>query len=296
MTELDAAALLAALDAGEEHLLGEEMRSTLLTHGRRTSRVLVLLHGMTASPRTWRDFALARHARGETVLIPRLPRHGHADRMTDALAGLTADELRAQAARIVDTAAALANEIVLVGFSMGGVLALHLAQRDRRVTRAIAIAPLLGIRPFPSAGLGALRRLLTRLPRRFFWWNPFDRGRTDPLHGYPRYPTDALNAGLGVAGELFADARLAPPAAGDVDLIRNAGETGVNNGAIDRLVTRWRAAGATNVRVLHLRGAGISHDVIEPELRGGPAPRFLPHLHALLDGGPGESGESLEVG
>jgi len=295
VTTDDPAALLAALDAGEEHLLGEEMRSTLLAHGGRTRRVVVLLHGMTASPRTWRDFAQARYARGETVLIPRLPRHGHADRMTDALAGLTVDELRAQAQRIVATAAALADEIVVVGFSMGGVMALYLAQQDARVTRTIAIAPLLGIRPSPSAWLGALRGLLARAPRLFLWWNPFDRGRSDPPHGYPRYSTDALGAGLALAHELFAAARRAPPAAGDVEIVRNAGETGVNNGAIDRLVARWRRAGAARVRVLHLRGAGISHDVIEPELRGGPAPRFLPQLHALLDADLSEADASLDA-
>jgi carboxylesterase len=291
----DTLALVDALDAGEAHLLGDEMRSTILGHGRRTARVLVLLHGMTASPRTWRDFAQARHARGETVLIPRLPRHGHADRMTNALRHLTVDELRAQGHRIISTAAALGDEIVVVGFSMGGVLALHLAQHEPRVARTIAISPLLGIRFVPAAWLRPLRALLLRWRHRFLWWNPFDRGRTDPKHGYPRYALGALGAGLALAEELFAAARSAPPAGASVELVQNAGETSVNNAAIDRLVARWRRAGAHGVRVLRLVGLGVSHDVIEPEWKRAPAVRFLPQLHALLDNPPAEADTVLDA-
>jgi carboxylesterase len=282
----DTAAMLAELDAGEAHLLGDAMRSTILGHGRRTPRVLVLLHGMTASPRTWRAFAHARHARGETVLIPRLPRHGHADRMTEALGYLTADELRAQGRRIVETAAALGDEIVVVGFSMGGVLALLLAQHEPRIARTIAISPLLGISFVPAAWLRPLRAVLLRLRHRYLWWNPFDRGRTDPKHGYPRYALGALGAGLALAEELFAAARSAPPSGATIEIVRNAGETSVNNAAIDRLVARWRRSGAHGIRLLRLVGLGISHDVIEPEWKKAPALRFLPQLHALLDNAP----------
>jgi len=112
-TSIDVNAIVASLDAGEEHLLGDEMHSAVLDHGARTRRVTVLLHGLTASPRTWREFARVRHARGENVLIPRLPRHGHADRMSKALAGLTSAELAEQGDRILDAAAALGDESAL---------------------------------------------------------------------------------------------------------------------------------------------------------------------------------------
>ena len=287
--------LVATLDAGEEDALGDEMRSIVLGHGRRTARLVVLLHGLTASPRTWREFARVRHARGETVLIPRLPRHGHADRMTHALASLDAAELRAQAARIVEVAAGLGDEIVVVGFSLGGTLALHLAQHEPRIARTIAIAPLLGVRAVPAPWTGPFRALLERLPNRFLWWNPFDRGRSDPPHGYPRYATHSLAAGLALSAALEADARAAPPAAPRIEIVRNAGETTVNNAALDALVARWRAAGAADVRVLRLDGLPFSHDVIEPELRRAPAARFLPLLHALLDAPPASADGTLDA-
>lgn len=283
---VDAAAIVASLDGGEGELLDDAMRSVVLEHGERTPRVTVLLHGLTASPRTWQEFARVRYERGENVLVARLPRHGHSDRMSQTLAELTGDELAEQGERIVDAAAALGEQIVLVGFSLGGLLVLHLAHRDARVARAIAVAPFLGLRSMPRDWNAFARRVLERIPNRMVYWNPVDKGRHAPAHGYPRYATRSLAAGLALAEALRFDALAGPPRAAHVDLVRNAGETGVSNSAIDELVTRWHAAGARNVRVHRVVGLGPSHDVIEPERAHSPAARFLPHLHALLDASP----------
>lgn len=283
---IDRDAILATLDRHETELLDEEMRSTVLEHGEKTARVVVLLHGLTASPRTWRDFAHARYARGENVLIPRLPRHGHADRMSAALEHLTGEELRAQGERIVDAAARLGGEIVLVGHSLGGALALHLAHGDARVDRVLAVAPFLGIKRLPHDWHGWVRRLLERTPNRFVYWDPIDRGRSLPAHGYPRYTTRSLAAGLALADALRADARGGPPRGRHIEIVRNAGETSVNNATIDDLVARWRAVGGANVHVHRLVGLGPSHDIVEPEHPKAPALRFLPLLHAMLDAPP----------
>jgi carboxylesterase len=284
---IDPKAVVASLDAHESHLLGEEMRTALYDHGERTKRVVVLVHGLTASPRTWRDFALARHARGETVLVPRLPRHGHADRFTTTLAGLHSNELREAGQLIVDAAATLGDEIVVVGHSMGGALTLHLAHADARIARAIAIAPFLGIRVIPWRWHRRLRTLLERIPNAFLYWDPITRGRLDPPHGYPRYTTRSLAAGLALAEALREDAAAGPPRAGRVEVVRNAGEVSVSNIAIDDLVARWRSIGA-EVRMHHVVGLGRCHDIVEPERQGAPALRFLPRLHELLDAPPPE--------
>ncbi|HZO93586.1 MAG TPA: alpha/beta fold hydrolase [Candidatus Baltobacteraceae bacterium] len=283
---LDADALAASLDAREAPLLDEEMRSTVLHHGERTRRVTVLLHGLTASPRTWKGFARARFERGENVLVPRMPRHGHADRMTGALAELSAHELLTFAKGVVDAASELGDRIVVVGHSLGGAVALHLAQHDARVFRAVAVAPFLGIKQLPHDWHGFVRRVLARAPNVFLWWDPVDRGRSAPKHGYPRYTTRSLLAGLALADALREDAREGPPRAAHVEIVRNAGETSVNNRTIDDLVARWRGAGAKNARIVRLLGLGPSHDVVEPEHRRSPAARFLPALHALLDEDP----------
>ena len=289
LVTIDPDRIVDSLDAAEGHLLGDEMHSAVLDHGARTARVTVLLHGLTASPRTWREFARVRHLRGENVLIPRLPRHGHADRMSEALAGLTSAELTLHGAMIVNAAQTLGEEIVLVGHSLGGALALHLAHRDRRVFRAVAIAPFLGIKRLPYDWHAWTRVMLERTPNRFLYWNPIDKGRSTPAHGYHRYTTRSVAAGLALADALRHDARSGPPGAQHIEIVRNAGETSVSNGAIDDLVARWRAVGGDHVHVHRLIGVGLSHDVVEPERVHAPALRFLPHLHALLDAPPPET-------
>ena len=292
---VDREAILASLDAGEQHLLGEEMRSEVLDHGVRTARATVLLHGLTASPRTWREFARARFERGENVLVPRLPRHGHADRMSETLAELTSEELTAQGKRILSAAAALGDEIVLVGHSLGGSLALHLGHHDPRVDRVVAVAPFLGIRRLPRDWHAWLRALLERTPNQFLYWNPIERGRGVPEHGYHRYTTRSLAAGLALADALREDARSGPPRARHIELVRNAGETSVNNHTIDELVRLWRAVGGEHVRVHRLTGLGPSHDIVEPERRRAPAARFLPHLHAILDAPPADTDRVIDA-
>ena len=280
---VDAAAIAASLDAHEDAHLADDQRSLVLTHGARTERVTVLLHGLTASPRAWKAFAELRHARGESVLAPRLPRHGYTDRMTDALAALTGAELRASAKRIIDAAALMGDRITVVGFSLGGTLALHLGHEDARIERVLAVAPFLGIASVPHSFSRLARFLLARTRNRFVFWDPVDRGRTDPQHGYPRYATRALGAALGLAAALRTDARNGPPKARSIAIVRNQFETAVNNSAIDDLVARWRDVGAKGIHVHRLIGLGPSHDIIEPERKNAHAKKFLPHLHALLD-------------
>jgi pimeloyl-ACP methyl ester carboxylesterase len=216
--------------------------------------------------------------------------------MSEALAGLTREELSAQGERIIDAAAALGEEIVLVGFSLGGSLALHLGHRDARVHRVVAVAPFLGIRQLPADWHAWMRAVLERTPNRFLYWNPIERGRGVPEHGYHRYTTRSLAAGLALADALREDARSGPPRARHIELVRNATETSVNNRTIDDLVRAWRGVGGEHVRMHRLVGLGPSHDVIEPERRRAPALRFLPLLHGILDAPPPSGDVVIDAG
>src|SRR5947209_12395254 len=78
-------AALAALDGPD---VNPACRTRVYTHGAPTERVIVCLHGLTNCPAQFDSLARLAYASGSNVIVPRLPMHGYADRMTPALAGL----------------------------------------------------------------------------------------------------------------------------------------------------------------------------------------------------------------
>jgi pimeloyl-ACP methyl ester carboxylesterase len=289
--ELDSAAGFAAalaryqrLDAREGPLIAAEGRSVLLEHGRTTPDAYVLLHGLTTTPAQFSEFARMLHASGANVLVPRLPRHGHADRLTHELAGLTAAELTATAREIVEATRGLGERVTVVGFSAGGTLATWIAQH-LRVDRVVAIAPLLGVAWVPSALGHTVTRAALRAPNLFLWWNPVERERHAPTHGYPRYATHAVARVWRLGLDVLERARRHPPATHDVVLVSNASETTVNNRAIARLAGAWRAHADRRIMVHRLRGLPPSHDIVEPRRRRPLAASVYPALFEIITGG-----------
>jgi pimeloyl-ACP methyl ester carboxylesterase len=252
-------AFLAARDDAEE-FVAPNMRSRLVPGT--SDRVFVLVHGLTASPPAWEAIATALAARGATVLSLRLPRHGHADRMTTALRGLTPAMLTNDLREVLANVAKLGAPITLAGHSLGGTLALYGASEIAAVDRVVALAPFLGISFIPHELLGVLVPLINALPNVFLWWDPVLRESQLPEHGYPRYPFHMLGAALAISRTVYAHAdRL--PAARAIDFVLNERETSVNNRAAVRLGQHWRRAGAS-VAVHVITGLPPSHDVIDP--------------------------------
>lgn len=256
--------------------------SILLTHGYPTPRAFVLLHGLTASPRQFVAFGEMLFARGSNVFIPRLPRHGLSDRLTTELEGLTADELRDFALATVETARALGDAIVVVGFSVGGLLAAWIGQH-LAIERATCIAPFLGVAWIPHAFTARVARATLAMPNQFWWWNPLVRERMMPAHGYPRFATHAVAQAARLAGEVLASARVGGPAASDVQIVLNASESTVSNGAARDLARRWQAHRPDGIVLYQLHGLPPSHDIIEPERSSALTDRVYPTLVRLVD-------------
>jgi pimeloyl-ACP methyl ester carboxylesterase len=258
----DAAALRTFLAARDdaEHGVAPGMGSRLFEGW--NDQAIVLLHGLTASPPAWEAIATDLHATGAMVVLVRLPLHGHADRMSTALEGLSVDLLTEDLQSVVAAVAALGKRVVIGGHSLGGTLAIHAAATVPAVERIVAIAPFLGIAGMPHELHPVLVPLIRSLPNVFVWWDPVDRERQEPLHGYPRYPLHALAVGMGIADNVYDDA-LRPPQARAIDLVINTRETSVSNRTVHRLVDRWRTAGAA-IGIHQLDGLPPSHDIIEP--------------------------------
>ncbi|GAC1310568.1 MAG: hypothetical protein NVSMB21_18670 [Vulcanimicrobiaceae bacterium] len=255
--------------------------SILLTHGYRTGRAFVLLHGLTASPRQFESFGRMLFARGANVWIPRLPRHGLANRMTTELQGLTAPELLAFAEATVVEAAALGERVIAIGFSVGGLLAAYIGQHHA-IERATCIAPFLGVAWIPQALMARAARLTLAMPNQFWWWNPVQRERMLPAHGYPRFATHAVAQAARMADDLLEAAEAHAPLARDLQIVLNTSESTVSNPAARRLARAWASHRSERIVLHRLRGLPPSHDIIEP-LGSTIAAELYPTLLDLVD-------------
>jgi alpha-beta hydrolase superfamily lysophospholipase len=254
-----------------------------MSHGARTTRVVVLFHGLTNCPEQFRLLGERFYARGANVLIPRLPRHGLADRMTTELARLDARELCDATDEVLDVADGLGDTVVVLGLSAGGVMAAWAAQERSDVACAVPIAPLLATGLVHGLLTPAATRLGLLLPNAFVWWDPHAREELGgPRHVYPRFSTRATAQSMLLGAAIEARALRERPQARAIVMITVGGDAGVDNRASERLVAAWRAHGASVVAYQFPARLHLNHDIIDPEQVGANPALVYPVIEGLV--------------
>jgi carboxylesterase len=238
--------------------------SRLYTHGHRTERSLILLHGFTNCPQQMDALGTQFFTRGWNVFIPRYPRHGYTDRLTNAIAELRAEHLVAVANRSVEVGTALGERLTVAGLSLGGILTGLMAQRRDDVDRAVLIAPMLGLKPIPGPMLTALSLVASLAPNLYVWWSQKEKDRVGPPYGYPRFSTHAYAALFECGRMLVREARRGAPKAKSLAVITNAAEPRLDNRFTYALIDSWRKRNA-NVETYEFPIADrLPHDLIDP--------------------------------
>ena len=256
----------------------------LYTHGRRTERSLVLLHGFTNCPQQFDALGKQFFEMGWNVLIPRYPRHGYNDRLTNSIAELRLEHLLAVANRAAEAGAGLGERLTVAGLSLGGILTGHLAETRDGIERAVLIAPMFGLRPVPALGLRAITQLAYILPNFYIWWNGQLKDKVGPSHGYPRFSTKAYAALFEAGSGVFKAARSAAPKAGSIAVITNAAEPRLDNRFTYKLVDLWRAHGA-NVSFFEFPAdEHLPHDLIDPSNPDQNTERVYPVVVKTISG------------
>jgi esterase/lipase len=272
---------IARRQATDDSVAVPGARSILLTAGGPTRRALVLLHGLTDSPRQFEALAYLLHADGNNVYVPRLPQHGLRGKDASALGALTATQLEGVADSVVDEARGLGDSIIVVGLSMGGTVAAWIAQQFH-VARAVLIAPAIEPGRIPSLLDRPLIGLADRLPsmtRR----SPRESTRPDREPGFnTRAVAELLELGRLVA----AQADRVSSRTRSITLLVNASDRTVNESAAEGLARSWLRHGAA-VSVYELPDSlRLPHNIIDP-LRGRvAADRVLALLRDLAYGAP----------
>ena len=254
-----------ALRAQEGDDFNPVCHTQFMSHGKKTGRVVVLIHGYSSCPQQFVELGRLFYQAGDNVLIVPMPWHGLADRMTEVHARLTAEQLTAYGDTVADIAQGLGDEVAVAGLSGGGVVTGWIAQNRPDVDRAMLIAPGFSFAQVPPALTLPASRLYGLLPNSFEWFDAERREAGAPPHSYPKYSTRALAQLMRLGLTVAAQARQAGPQAPVIVVVTNANDHSVSNPVTGEIVALWQGAGASEIRTLEFDAQlGLGHDLIDP--------------------------------
>ena len=262
--------------------------TTLLTHGAVTDRAIVFIHGLTSCPAQFADLGNRFYDLGFNVFRPRMPHHGHTNRMTSDLMQLRASELANFADEIIDIAQGLGRQVYVMGLSVGGAVAAWIAQNRNDVERAIIVSPFLWPQALNRRYKPYLKLISRALPNKFMWWDPaLKTEREMPSYGYPRYSTRAVAHSLLLAKSVLDGSRHKKPGARHITVVVNEADKVVDNEATQTLVDNWRKTHVENpnrVECFEFEARmRLPHDLIAPEHPQQQIEQVYPVLLRLAD-------------
>lgn len=290
-TYAEALERIKGLDAPAAGKLGPAGGTLLLTHGKKTDKVIVLLHGYTKSPHQFLPLGQLLFAKGCNVLIPRLPHHGLADRMNTDQALLTAEEVAAFANEVVDCAHGLGDHITVAGLSAGGLTTAWAAQHRAEVEKAVIMSPVFGYKAIPTPLTRPVMNAYLTMPNSFDWWDKDlkdrfrldEHGKTKPDPYYPRRSTHALAQLLRLSFATQQQAVEHGPAAQSILIVTNAHDKDVNNEMTASVAANWRRNAAGKIHTFEFPASqGLDHDFIDPDMPNQQTQTTYPILLDLI--------------
>ncbi len=257
----------------------------LYEHGKVADNAVILFHGFTNCPQQFDLLAQQFAARGCNVYVPRIPRHGLKDRLTTTLADLTIRELGECVLEAFANARGLGKRVSAVGLSLGGSMALWLAQA-MPIDLAVSVSPFLMPIGIPrGVGTVAMHALYT-IPSFYMWWDPRVKEKCLPIYAYPGFPTHSL-ATVTFFGDKIFQYSSGKPLGKNCILVTNANESAVNNNVSRGLLAQWNAEDANYSEVV-LSGLGPPrHDIIDPTTFPEGVKLVYPRLEELVLGAKG---------
>ena len=281
----DAVARVAQRQAADDSVVARGGRSILMTHGQRTPRVFVLLHGFTDSPTQFQSLGQRLFSTGDNVYIPRLPHHAERVAPVRTLGKVRATELATFGDSVIDAARGLGDPIIVAGLSAGGAITAHVAQMRREVHRAVLIAPAIAAGLLSEDTENALIILAGRLPD-VTRTDKGDTTRPDFVQGLTtRGLAEVLRLGQTVRERAADDA----PGALEMVFLLNELDHTVSEEASLALAQSWLDHGARVVAYRFPKSLKLPHNVMEIPERGGNLAVVLPVVEALVRASPAPS-------
>lgn len=235
-----------------------------MTHNKKVDRAIILVHGFTNCPQQFHTLGQRFFDLGYNVLIAPLPHHGLANRMTEEPTQLKAEELAVYADETVNIAKGLGEQVIMMGFSAGGVTTAWAAQNRSDVDLAVIISPAFGFKQIPTPLTGAVMNIYIFLPDAFVWWDPVLQTGTLPSYAYPRYSKHGLVQIVRLGFSTQMNAQQMQPAAKKMVVVFNANDNSVNNALTEDVVKLWQAHNANLTTYEFGANLKLGHDLIDP--------------------------------
>jgi len=254
----------AALQQNESALpLRPEGLSRLFTHGKKTDRVFVLLHGLTNAPEQFVPLAKILFASGANVIIPRARYAGFADRLNEVQGLQSGQDLLVQAAVGLDIAAGLGDHVSLVGLSGSGVSAAWMAQNRAGIDTALIISPFFSYYGHSPAFIDAMASILSHAPNIYQWWDGDLKDKIPgPPYAYPRFGTRSLADTIQLSRALRQE--IGPLKAARLDILITGTDIGANNDLTKALAAEWKKDNPGRVSIMEFPASdGVPHDMID---------------------------------
>jgi len=280
----EAMAKFAAIEKAETLLpIRHEGRSRIFTHGRKTDRAFVLLHGLTNCPEQFVPLAHILFQSGANVVIPRARYAGYADLMNDVQGLQSGQDLLDQAAEGLDIAAGLGSRVSIVGLSGSAVAAAWMAENREGIESVLLLAPFFGLNGHQVWTIDALAAILTRIPNSYKWWNDTLREKNPgPAYAYPRYGTFCMADTIQLSRNVRAGINK-PLKTGRLMVVTTGTEQGANNSLTKQLATDLEEVNPGRVGYFEFREKdGGPHDMGDPHQPGQKTRISYPKILELL--------------
>lgn len=287
-----ASALISSRQAAEDSVVVTGGRSFLLSHGARTTRVYVLLHGFSDLPDQFAVVGQYLFASGDNVYIPRLPHHGERRSPVRSLGRVRAEELAHFGDSTIAIAHGLGDSIIVIGLSAGAVIAGTIAQQHD-VQRAVLIAPAIAAASLSDDENHGLVLLASKLPEIRRTNAPIDSTRPEYLQGIT---THGLAQVLLLGQRVRDESAERPAAAKEMIFLLNEADHTVSDEASVDVAQRWLDHGAKVSVYRFPASLKLLHNVMEIDARGGNVGLVFPVVEALARGeAPPQEAELLPV-
>ncbi len=257
----------------DDSKISNECKSDFLDAGKKTEKVIILFHGFTNCPAQFSILKQDIAALGYNVYIPRLPKHGYKDVMTEDFKNLEGARLTAKVSESIDIATGLGDQIIILGISGSAVLTNWALYNEPEVDEAISISPLIVPVYFQPWNVRPFTKFIQTIPNIFIWWDSEAKNqRTEgPMYAYPRFSTRAMGEFLEIGIDLDKDLvrnknqKKVDLSGKKLYLVTTSGDTAINNEAVYDHALYWRDQEGLTVKEFEFESSlGLSHDTIDP--------------------------------